>query len=367
MSCSSHPPRSRFVEDLIYIVLESSDHWWPGDLVQLAQVSSAWLEPVRRRLFAMPSVHSFRASTRLARTLSSNPSLLSLVKGVELQPMPRGSAHITSQDRASLNFILAISGLQHITLGGLLSVKAERFLHRVADAHSVLSLHIDGRSMTHSLTPAECPSLEWDESIAFHFCNMETLHLTNIELAISFPSIPYQLQLSELHLDHVTITRGYITHLLHETPSLPRLRIRSIQASEVDEQVKCVLDSCAVEMFEYEADVEGPFAHNIFDNNSSSLRILRLVSFHFDFDTLNVIREHCQGLEVLIISGRKVSIPPCEWQTFIQRGHFANLRSLGLSWGTESHIHGHWSRPAVEDLLRTATLHGIHILPDGEN
>ncbi|KAG5338775.1 hypothetical protein C0989_006254 [Termitomyces sp. Mn162] len=337
MSSLNHSQRSRFIDDLVYLVLESSDHWWPGDLVRLAQVSSAWLVPVRRRLFAFPILHSFRASTRLARTLSDNPSLLPLVKGVELQPMPVDGRHVHSQDISSLNMILGLDGLQHITLGGLLSIRAERFLHRVTDAHSVLNLHIDGSLMADSISLADCPSLDWDESISFQFCNLKTLHLNDIEITISHPSIPYQLSLSELQFDHVTFIRGYVTQLLQETSSIRRLCMKSAQTSEVDEQIRCVLDSCAVEILEVEVDVEGPFEHPIFNNPSPFLRSLRLSGIHADTDTLTSIGTHCQNLENLAISGRMSVVIPSEWASFIANANLSHLRSLELPWVTQLH------------------------------
>ncbi|KAG6897331.1 hypothetical protein C0992_002389 [Termitomyces sp. T32_za158] len=364
MSPLNQSQRSHFIDDLVYLVLESSDHWWPGDLVQLAQVSSAWLGPVRRRLFAFPTIHSFRASKRLARTFSDNPSLLTLVKGVELRPMPADGRPVDSQDRSSLNMILGIDGLQRITLGGLLSVRAERFLHRITDAHSVLNLHIDGSLMANSISLADCPSLDWDESIAFQFCNLRSLHLNDVELSISHPSIPYQLSLSELQFDNVAFTRGYITQLLHETPYLRRLRVRSTQTSELDEQIRCVLDSCAVETLEVEVDMEGHSEHPIFETPTPSLRSLSLNGVHVDMDTLTSVGIYCQNLENLAISGRMVAIVPSEWASFIANGHLPHLRDLELPLATNLHpFEGCSTCSAVDRLVHAATLRGIHISP----
>ncbi|KAG6831268.1 hypothetical protein H0H92_011778 [Tricholoma furcatifolium] len=357
--CSPH--RSQFVEDLVYLILESSEHWWPADLARLAQVSSAWLGPVRRRLFAEPRLHSLHACTNLARTLSDNPSLLPLIKGVDIQPIPRDSGLVSREHRASLNTILSIEGLQCLTLGGLLSVRAERFLQRVADASCVFDLHIDGSSMPSSLSPIDCPSLEWDESIAFQFFNLKRLRLTNIDLAISFPSIPYQLPLSELRFDHVTITRGYITHLLHETTSLPRLRIHSTRTCELDEQIRCVLDTCKVEDLDIEVDVEAPFQQSIFDVSSPSLRKLNLGSVQVDLDILHSISEHYHNLEDLTISGRTTTILPSEWASFIANGKLPHLRTLGLPWGTNLRPFARWDASTGEELLRAAAVYGIHV------
>lgn len=361
MNLLNQSQRSHFIDDLVYLVLESSGHWWPGDLVQLAQVSSAWLEPVRRRLFAFPVIHSFRASTRLARTFSDNPSLLTLVKGVELRPMSVDGRPVDSRDRSSLNMILGIDGLQRITLGGLLSVRAERFLHRVTDAQSVLNLHIDGSLMSNSISLANSPSLNWDESIAFQFCNLGSLHLNDIELTISHPSLPYQLSLSELQFDHVAFTRGYITQLLHETPFVRRLCVKSTQTSELDEQIRCVLGSCAVEILEIEVDVEGQFEHPIFDKPSPSLRSLSLSGVHADIGMLTAIGTHCRNLENLAISGRMAAIVISEWVSFIASGYLPHLRGLELPGATNLHSLEGWNCSAAERLIQAAALRRIHI------
>ncbi|KAF5377570.1 hypothetical protein D9615_005227 [Tricholomella constricta] len=368
MALSPLPARSRFIDDLVPLILESNDHWWPRDLLRLAQVSSAWLGPVRRRLFALPSLHSFHACSQLARTLSGNPKLLSLVKGIELRPALEDSPNgrlISAEDRANLRFILALEGLQHITLGGLLAVKAERLLHTVGDAQSVLDLHIDGSLLAHSLSFR--PSLEWDESIAFRFSNLQTLRLTNLELDIPYPVIPYQLQLSKLHLDNVVVMSGYISHLLHETPSLHHLCIRSKRASEFDEQIRLILESCAIDTLEYEVETDGHSHHLIFTDDSppfSSLRCLRFTGIHVDLDILDSISQKCQNLEDLTVSGRMVTILPCEWVSFITKRHLARLRSLGLPWGTNNPPFVRWCSSAGEAVLKAAATYDIRVLPE---
>ncbi|KAF8078413.1 hypothetical protein FPV67DRAFT_1465171 [Lyophyllum atratum] len=328
------PPRSHFIDDLIPVILESDDHWWPRDLHRLAQVSSAWLGPVRRRLFAVPSLHSFQTCSQLARALSNNTALLSLVKGVELRPMLANNAddrRVSPEDSANLKFIFALEGLEHVTLGGLLAVKAEKFLHAFGDPQSVLHLHIDGSLLSHSLSIH--PSLEWDESIAFQFTHLKTLRLTSIELDISYPSIPYQLQLSMLQLDHVTIMSGYLSHLLHETPSVPHLS-----------QVRLVLDSCAIETLEYEVETDASSHHHIFDGDPPFLYFASLPPPYW-----------CSGLDDL---GRMVTILPCEWISFITAGHLPRLRSLGLPWGTKQ-------PPFVRWLLNAAAPYNIRVLHEG--
>lgn len=364
MHSTTRQPRSRFIDDLIPLILESSSHWWPRDLLRLAHVSRAWLGFARRRLYALPNIHSFRACSQLARTLRGNPTLLLLVKGVELRPTL--GENIAAKDRANLNYILSIEGLHHITLGGLLAVKAERFLHSIGDAQSVIYLHIDGRLLSESLNFR--PSLEWDETIALQFNNLHKLRLTEIELDISYPSIPYELQLSELHLDNVTVMSGYLSHFLHETPSLPRLCVRYKGASELGEQVKLVLDSYSIHTLELEIDG----THNsIFHNDPPSLPslcCLRLTGVQADSGILAVISQNCRNLEELMITGRMVTILPCEWISFINNRHLPRLRSLGVPWGTRELKFTWWCGSTRDAVVKVAALHNIHLCPEyGKN
>src|SRR5262245_26307549 len=81
-----HPTPPRFIDDLVYLILECDDSWWSRDLLRLARVSSAWLWPVRKRLYACPGLHSFRSCSLFARTLAESPYLLPLVHGINLRP-----------------------------------------------------------------------------------------------------------------------------------------------------------------------------------------------------------------------------------------------------------------------------------------
>ncbi|RDB28441.1 hypothetical protein Hypma_015318 [Hypsizygus marmoreus] len=359
----SSQPRSHFVNDLIPLILEGDEHWWPRDLLRLAQVSSAWLVHARRRLFAVPSVHSFRACSRLARTLSENPALLSLVKGVELRPM----VDCTPEDQrlganamADLKFILQLEGLEVIVLGGHLAVKAERFLHSLGDPQSVRALHIDGSLLVESLSYR--PSLEWDESFVFKLANMNKLCLTNIELDITFPSISYQLQLSELVLDNVTIVSGHISHLVNETPSLERLCIRSQTASDFGEQCQPVLASCAVQTLELEVQTDLPSYSVVFADDLPhllSLRCLHLTGIQVDVEILTLIGQKCRNLEELSVLGRMVRVLPREWITFMKAGSPSSLRSIGLPWGTYHPPFAQWCCAARDSVFEAAALYDI--------
>ncbi|GLB36348.1 hypothetical protein LshimejAT787_0306360 [Lyophyllum shimeji] len=314
----------------------------------------------------MPCLHSFRACSQLACALSDNPALQSLVKGVQLCPSGAEGQHVSAEDRANLRFILALDGLQHVALGGLLAVQAEKFLRVIGDPESVLELHIDGSLLSHALSFR--PSLEWDEWIAFQFTHLKTLRLTNIDLDISYPSTPYQLQLYELRLDNVTIMSGYISYLVHETPFLSRLCVRSSRVSEFDAQIRLLLDTCGIEILELEVEMDGPWRQPIFDSDLpllSSLHSLHLAGVQVDFDMLISIGRKCRNLEHLSILGRTITVLPSEWVSFISAGYLERLRSLGLPWGTRYPPFARWSGSAGDAVLRAAAPYNIHVLAAG--
>ena len=86
------------VHDLIPIIIESDDHWWPRDFQRLALISPAWLTPVRKRLYAAPSLWSFRTCKLFARTLRDNPTLLSYLRGLELRPTADGRRPLDEEE-----------------------------------------------------------------------------------------------------------------------------------------------------------------------------------------------------------------------------------------------------------------------------
>lgn len=359
--------RSRLVDDLIPFVLESNNHWWPRDLIRLARVSQAWVGHARRRLYASPTLHSFDACSQLARTLSDNPSLLPLIKSIDVRPMSRSSPSASQpgiKEGAGVRFILGLEGLESVTLGGYLAFGAERFLQSLGDPYAVKNLHIDGSLMADSLSSR--PSLEWDESLAFKFQSLRTLRLTSIELDIIYPSIPYQLSILELVLNNITITSGFLSHLLHETPSLERLCVLTKNASEFDEHLRLVLVSCHVHVLECEMQADLPSHHAIFDSSSQlpSLRCLRLSGFQMDTDSLYAIGQSCRNLEELLISGRMVNVRPRDWVRFLESGIPSSLRNLGLPWGTNQPPFVKWHDAAKQEILAAAALRGVHVVPN---
>ena len=353
---------SWFVDDLIPVILESNKNWWPRDLARLAQVSSGWLGFVRRLLYASPRLHSFNACEQFARTLSDNPSLSYLVHGVDLCPVALDEDHPCIEPKI-IRSILALEGLQSVTLGGHLAIRAERFLHLLIDPFEVRELHVDGSLLSTSLRFR--PSLEWDEVMATKFTCLKKLRLTNMDLDIIYPSIPYHLQLRELILDNVNITAGYLSQLLHDTPSLDKLRVNSKSAAEFDDQIVFVLASCAVQFLEYEAQLDPP-AHTLIFNNvtpfSSFLRCLRLEGIHANLETLASLSQSCLNLEELSILGRAISILPCEWAEFIGSGVLSSLRCLGVPWGTYYPPFMQWSSPAADLVHKAAALRNVQLI-----
>jgi hypothetical protein len=350
-----------FVNDLIPVILESNENWWSTDLVRLAQVSSAWVGPVRRMLYACPFLCSFLACKQFARTLLDNPLLSSLVRGINLCPVLDGY-HQCIGDPKVIRSILALEGLQSVTLGGQLAIRAERFLHLVVDPYVVEEMHIDGSLL--STTLSSRPSLEWDEVIATKFSCLRKLRLTDMDLDIIYPSIPYHLQLRELILDNVSITAGYLSHLLHETSSLDGLRVTSKSAAEFGDQIMSVLASCAVQRLEYEAQSELTMDAFILTNTTpllSTLRCLRLQDVHASMETLASVSQSCVNLEELSILGRTISILPHEWAEFIGSGMLSSLRCLGIPWGTNHPPFRQWSSPAVELVHGAAILRNIQV------
>lgn len=358
-------PTSWFIDDLIPVILDSNENWWPRDLVRLAQVSSGWLGPVRRMLYAHPSLYSFLACRQFARTLSDNPSLSCLVHNINLSPVADADGrHPRIADSKVIRSILALEGLQSVTLGGYLAIRAERFLHLLIDPYEVRELHIDGSSLPTS--PVVHSSLEWDEVIATKFARLTKLRLTNMDLDIIYPSIPYHLQLRELILDNVNITAGYISQLLHNTSSLEKLRVVSKSAAEFDDQITFVLARCAVQLLEYEAAFDSTAHRPLLFSNiapfSSSLRCMRLQDVQASLETLASVSHSCHNLEELSILGRTISILPCEWAEFIASGALSSLRCLGIPWGTYHPPFTQWSSAAVDEVQRAAVPRNIRLL-----
>ncbi|KAF8807591.1 hypothetical protein BYT27DRAFT_7099759 [Phlegmacium glaucopus] len=350
--------RCEFINDLIPLIFESHNHWWPRDLLALATVSPCWLIHARKRLYAHPIIYSFSASTLLARTLAENPSLIPLITGITLQPMQTSdlASRLETGPLPSLRSLLALEGLNRVTLGGELAVKAARFLKLIAVPDVVDELHIDGSLVGHRLS---CPpSLEWDESIAFQFPNLKKLRLTRVELDISWPSVQFPLPISSLCLDNVNITHGFLPHLLNGTRVLGQLHVKTKDAADYDEQIQLVLASCAVGCLHYEVERERHGNAFVLDGDMSStktLHCLHLRGLFVDPGLVTGISMMYRNLVELVVCGRQVGVGAKEWATLIASGGFESVRRIGLPWGN-------WENDEVEEVRSACVSRGIGVV-----
>jgi hypothetical protein len=257
---------------------------------------------------------------------------------------------------SSLRSLLALKGLNRVTLGGELAVKAERFLKLLAVPDVVDEIHIDGSLVAHRLS---CPpSLEWDESMAFQFPNLRKLRLTRVELDISPPSVQFPLAISSLHLEDVNISHGFLPHLLNGTQSLEHLHVHTKDAAVYDEQIRLVLASCAVECLHYEVERERHGNNFVLDGetcDTKALHCLHLQGHFVDLVFATGISMMCRNLIELVVCGREVRVGAEEWATLIARGGFESVRRLGLPWGS-------WSNEEVEQVRSACVSRGIGVV-----
>jgi hypothetical protein len=332
---------SRFINDLIPIILENDDHWWTMDLLRLATVSPAWLGAVRRRLYECPTLFTFTSFRLFARSLKGNNHLIALIRGIDLRPSARCYATDVEEEMASLRYILSLGVYGKVVLGGELAVKAERFLHSLAHPESVTELRIDGNTENGECGYFHCqrpPSLEWDNVIAFKFSNLRRLKLSNLELDIVYSPVPYEFGLEDLVIDNVQIIGGYFCHI-HQS-CLRHLHVIAINSSDIDEHLRLMLDLCGstIETLHFEIRRNPRCRVHIFDNDSRpcpSLHQLHLSDVEIDVEMLSAIAQICPNLEVLIITGRSVSVSADEWTTFIGSGTLPKLRYLVTPYGTQ--------------------------------
>jgi len=364
------PPR--LIEDLVYLILGSDDHWWPRDLVRFAGVSSAWLAPVQNRLYGCPNLRSFRACGLLARTLTENPYLQSLLHGIDIRPsigFDIDDGELSATEMASLRYILSLDGLGSLTLGGELAVQAERFLHSLTHPDAITELHIDGstHSTGHSYFRCRKPaSLEWDECMAFKFSNLRVLKLSNLEIDIIYPPIPYDLKVTHLYLDNIDITSGYLFHLFHKSwSSMRHLSVIARIASDFDKHLQLTLDCCgpSLEVLHYEV-VDARSDYILFNDASTvlpSLRHLCLCGVDIYPHTLSVIQEVCRNLEELSVTGRIVRVSPIDWALFLSSGALPSLRHLSTPWGTFRPPFVRWSQENSKSVLDASANRKIHL------
>ncbi|KIK04275.1 hypothetical protein K443DRAFT_676036 [Laccaria amethystina LaAM-08-1] len=354
------PYTARLIDDLIPLILDSNDHWWPRDFLRLATVSPSWLFYVRKRLYAFPTIYTFPACALLARTLSANPSLIPLISGLNLRPMVMLDDCSQKLDMSGLHHLLALD-LRRLTFGGRLSLNAARFLSLLSNPYAVNDLHIDGSLLADSLCSR--PSVEWDESMTFRFPNLKRLQLTHLDLDI-IPSISCPLPASQLVLEDVDITGGFICQMTNGA-SIDFLHVLTKRAEEFDEQIRLVLDSCRVGCLEYEVRGEVPSTRFIIDAASPNypfLHGLHLRGLQVDVGTLIGIEARCQNLVELTVCGRMVRVTAKEWSELISCGSFGSLKRLGLPGGTNSPPFVTWPSAAARGIHDACASRNMRLL-----
>ncbi|KAL6304270.1 hypothetical protein BKA93DRAFT_898317 [Sparassis latifolia] len=345
------PPR--IVDDLIPIILENNDHWWPRDFQRLAVVSSAWVAPVRKCLYTRPILSMFRACHLFVRALTENPSLRSFVQGVDLCPVPDDTVchGIIEKMMAHVRFILGLQGIRSVKLGGALAVSAERFIDAVTSSNTIVDLCIDGSALR-TFCLFSGPPLLWDGILASKFTSLRTLRLSCVEFTV--PPLPtsYPMPLTELYLENVDIT-GNLPVDLCQGPwyTLRTLGVRAKSAVGNDYHIRCMIQRCVnLETLRYEVrDTHGHGA--IFDHESPprhSLRQLLLSGLDVTPQSLDDIALCCRNLEELTVLGHLVRISSTDWASWLASDTLPALRALRTPHCTTSPPFLYWS----DDMIR---------------
>lgn len=335
--------RHPFVDDLIPLILEASDHWWTQDYLRLACVSPSWLFYIQKRLYACPSIGSFAASAALVRTFEENPGLLHLVSGIELQPMLREHESVATQ-APSIQFLLGLEGLKRIKLGGQLAKQAQRFLNALAFPELVEEVVVDGGLLQEAgWLPFPSNAMEWDEGLLYRFPRLQKLRLANLELDLIPRSGTARFPINHLILDDVAIAGGF---LCQSIASANTLTICTKSAVEYDEQIRLVLNHCDVDVLEYEVRANQCGARSILDTDATTplpLRRLRLDGYTTDTGLLADIAQRCTTLQELSIGGRGTAVTAQEWVAFISSGALPALERLQLPGGTNAPPFEKWT------------------------
>jgi hypothetical protein len=369
------PKRAVLVDDLIPVILEVHDNWWPRDFLRLALVSSQWLWHVRRRLYASPQLRSLQSCNMLAKSLAENPVLLNLVKSIDLRPRYNHHNLVPIEGEVEgVKFLLNIPELSSITLGGQLIVGVEGLLRCIANPLALKELHLDGRMPAWPHDHIPCldisHSLKLDENITSRFLHLRDLRLSNLELIIDEPTSAPHLHLTELALSGITVAFGSLHHICHNSwDTLNRLSIVAHNADDLSEHVCTILERVTktLQTFSYEIP-DTRAADTIFRDGLAplkSLQELHLSGVRVDQGTLNVIRQRCGGLEFLSIAGRN-HVTCKEWEGFIQSGALPSLRQLNIP-SKNGPLFSYWAEGTFEQLMKVCVARGIHLLLPGHH
>ncbi|KAI5116739.1 hypothetical protein M0805_000433 [Coniferiporia weirii] len=384
-----------FVEDIVVLILDSQT-WWQRDFPRLARISSSWLQPVRKRLYACPTLSSYRACHRLARTLVHNPTLIPLVRALDLRPTnaewtcEAGQEYDYDTDmsmRAAVPRLLAFLRLERLTLAGDLAEGAERFLRSVASPHSITALRIEGtrgalsEPQAHGLRDP-LASLEWSTELAERFHALKSLALVG-PLMIDVDNSGYDAHderlapigvrccmLEELHLDAIVMApmSGGLFSLLSSPAAWQRLRTLSIASDDFLFELNCfyliALLGTSLESLTFQSRIGGsapPFTHVDEDaivgltslSALSTTRNVRLLDVNVSPSWLRELADtfsDVEDLEVSEVHAAKISLDA--WARFIGSLSLRRLKTLTLGessfkrWG---HPSSPESAKALED------------------
>ncbi|CAL1705085.1 unnamed protein product [Somion occarium] len=320
----------KLVEDLIPIILDSADHPAQHDLSRFALVSSQWLWPARKRLYASPTIHTFEACNRLARTLQQNVELQSLIRGIKFDPTTPTTASavvVNYFDWVNIVYVLRLNRLRSLELAGNLALFATKLTQRVDRFRQLTSLHLDGSAFQSSA------SFDWDRTTASQLSGLTHLSLKKLRLIIAHPSVEVPLQLTHLSFDDVMIFPGDLHHLCHgHWHTLRHLRIAGHTDLDTNEELRSTLELCTnLVSFEYEA--RGVWEHGaIYDDRLPvipSLRRLALLNVLFGQESLQCIDRSFHNLEELTVAGaRSYRISPDDWVDALKEHSFRSLHTL---------------------------------------
>lgn len=367
------------MEDLIPLILESSDSWWSCDYVRLVRVSSAWAGFVRKRLYARPHLHSFRACTLLARTMLEKPGLASLIKGLDICPAPIEDGHLSHVDYSSIRRLLSIEGLQYLALRQVLAIDAERFLHCLMYPETLQELIVDGHSfdfMGGQWDPLYRPksaSLRWDQEMTSKFPKLRRLRLSYVELSIPYQFTHARLHLSHLELDKVTIIQGRLHNLSSTSWSeLELLDIIARDDVDLHPHLPLLLSSCCSSLRNLSIQAWGTNCEDLIfaDHDTSSasttsslffpsLLEMRLSGIDASARTLQCIERCCPRLEVFVVLGRKVRVTPLEWVAFLARGALPSLQGFGAPGGTGREATQRWTEEEERRLINACVVRQV--------
>ncbi|KAF8746217.1 hypothetical protein AX14_000018 [Amanita brunnescens Koide BX004] len=201
-----------------------------------------------------------------------------------------------------LRTILAINGLRSITLGGELSIAAERFLHMVTNPGTVIDLRIDGGLMLGAFRSG--PSLAWDESIALKFGNLQSLDLSNLVLDIDMDaSFEYPSMIRTLVVDNVELCHGRLVSLAGSGGVVEHLSVTASNASEYDDEIREMLALCAVHSLTYKVKEAHGSAPGLFGGDMGRLGSLRVIETEGVYVDQDVVGQLCPALERLEVVG----------------------------------------------------------------